>query len=87
MGVRLQEDERVRVAVNRFARRTAGGLVAAYGDGIVTLVSDTVRSWDAQTVTKRLENAVGRDLQYIRVNGTIVGGLVGLLIHTVEVLT
>ena len=81
LGRTLQEDERLRIAVNRFARRAAAGIVAAYGDGIVTLVSDTIRSWDAGTVTGRLENAVGRDLQYIRVNGTLVGGLVGLLIY------
>ena len=86
MGMRLQEDERVRFAVNRFARRATAGLVASYGDGIVTLVSETVRGWDARTVTDRLENAVGRDLQYIRVNGTLVGGLVGVVIHAVDVL-
>ena len=84
MGTRLQEDERVRLAVNRFARRATAGLVASYGDGIVTLVSETVRGWDARTVTDRLENAVGRDLQYIRINGTLVGGLVGVVIHAID---
>jgi len=84
MGTRLQEDERVRFAVNRFARRATAGLVASYGDGIVTLVSETVRGWDARTVTDRLENAVGRDLQYIRINGTLVGGLVGVVIHAID---
>jgi uncharacterized membrane-anchored protein YjiN (DUF445 family) len=84
MGTRLQEDERVRLAVNRFARRATGALVASYGDGIVTLVSETVRGWDARTVTDRLENAVGRDLQYIRINGTLVGGLVGVIIHLID---
>ncbi|HWI84914.1 MAG TPA: DUF445 domain-containing protein [Sphingomonas sp.] len=87
MGTRLQEDDRVRIAVNRFARRATVALVASYGDGIVTLVSETVRSWDARTVTDRLENAVGRDLQYIRINGTLVGGLVGVVIHAVTVWT
>ncbi len=61
------------------------GSVATYGSGIVALVSDTIRGWDAKTVTGRLEGAVGRDLQYIRINGTLVGGLVGLAIHTAEV--
>jgi len=84
MGMRLQEDVRVRIAVNRFARRATAALVASYGDGIVTLVSETVRTWDARTVTGRLENAVGRDLQYIRINGTLVGGLVGVVIHVVD---
>ena len=86
MGTRLQEDDRVRFAVNRFARRATAGLVASYGDGIVTLVSETVRGWDARTVTDRLENAVGRDLQYIRINGTLVGGLVGVVIHIIDTL-
>lgn len=60
------------------------GATASYGDGLVRLVSDTIRGWDVDTVTGRLENAVGRDLQYIRVNGTLVGGLVGLAIHMFE---
>ena len=86
MGTTLEGDPRIRAAINQFARRAAAGLVASYGDGIVKLVSETVRAWDAQTVTDRLEAAVGRDLQYIRINGTLVGGLVGLAIHSAEVL-
>ncbi|SFP68253.1 DUF445 domain-containing protein [Sphingomonas rubra] len=78
--------ERLATTVNRFARRAAVSIAADYGDAIVRLVSETVRSWDVRTITGRLENAVGRDLQYIRVNGTLVGGLVGLLIHLVDVL-
>jgi uncharacterized membrane-anchored protein YjiN (DUF445 family) len=85
LGATLQRDDRLRRAINQFARRAAVGAVASYGDGIVRLVSDTIRGWDAQTITGRLEGAVGRDLQYIRINGTLVGGLVGLLIHAVEV--
>ena len=73
-------------AINLFARRAAVGVAAGYGDGIVRLVSDTVRGWDAQTITSRLEQAVGRDLQYIRVNGTLVGGLVGLALHVADLL-
>jgi uncharacterized membrane-anchored protein YjiN (DUF445 family) len=85
LGTTLQEDARLRSTINRFARRTAIGVTASYGDQIVRLVSDTVRGWDADTITGRLENAVGRDLQYIRVNGTVVGGLVGVAIHAVDV--
>jgi len=68
-------------AINTLARRTAVSVVGSYGDAIVRLVSDTVRGWDASTVTDKLETAVGRDLQYIRINGTVIGGLVGLAIH------
>jgi uncharacterized membrane-anchored protein YjiN (DUF445 family) len=83
LGTMLEEDADVRRLLNRFARRIAVGTAASYGDGIVRLVSETVRGWDADTVTDRLEQAVGRDLQYIRINGTLVGGLVGVIIHTV----
>lgn len=85
LGTTLQGDARLRTTINRFARRAAVGATASYGDGLVRLVSDTVRGWDAATVTDRLENAVGRDLQYIRVNGTVVGGLVGLTLHALDI--
>lgn len=85
LGETLQQDPRLRSAINQFARRATVGAVRSYGSGIVALVSETIRSWDARTVTDRLEAAVGRDLQYIRINGTLVGGLVGLTIHTIEV--
>ncbi|TKD52351.1 DUF445 domain-containing protein [Sphingomonas baiyangensis] len=84
LGETLQSDPRLARTINRFARRAAVGAAADYGDAIVRLVSDTVRGWDAATITLRLENAVGRDLQYIRINGTLVGGSVGLVIHAVE---
>lgn len=86
LGTTLQQDVTLRDTINRFARRATVGATASYGDNIVRLVSDTVRGWDASKVTDRVENAVGRDLQYIRINGTLVGGLVGLALHTVDVL-
>jgi uncharacterized membrane-anchored protein YjiN (DUF445 family) len=84
LGNTVQHDPALKQTINRFARRAAVGAAAGYGDGIVKLVSETVRSWDAEKVTNSIENAVGRDLQYIRVNGTLVGGLVGLLLHLVD---
>ena len=86
MGGTLEKDVRIRAAINQFARRAVVGMAASYGGSIVKLVSETVRGWDAQTVTDRLENAVGRDLQYIRINGTLVGGLVGVVIHVIDAL-
>jgi uncharacterized membrane-anchored protein YjiN (DUF445 family) len=80
----LESDPRIRAAVNQFARRAVAGMAASYGGGIVSLVSDTIRGWDARTITDRLEAAVGRDLQYIRINGTLVGGLIGLLLHLLD---
>ena len=84
MGGTLEQDARIRAAINQFARRAVVGMAASYGEQIVRLVSDTIRGWDARTVTARLEAAVGRDLQYIRINGTIVGGLVGLILYVVD---
>ncbi|GAM04655.1 membrane protein [Novosphingobium sp. MBES04] len=84
LGAALGGDARLQVMVNRFARRTLVGVSARYGSEIVRLVSETVKRWDAQTVSARIEGAVGRDLQFIRINGTLVGGLFGLAIHTVE---
>ena len=84
LGAALRDDPRLQMQVNRFARRTAVGVATRYGGQIVQLVSETVRRWDARTITDRLENAVGRDLQFIRINGTLVGGLVGVTIHAVD---
>ena len=84
LGKALQEDKRLQVQINRFARRTAVGIATRYGSQIVQLVSETVRRWDAVTITGRIESAVGRDLQFIRINGTLVGGLVGMTIHFVD---
>ena len=86
MGTTLESDTRIRSAINQFARRAVVGMSASYGGSMVKLVSETVRSWDAGTVTARLESAVGRDLQYIRINGTLVGGLVGVAIHILDTL-
>jgi uncharacterized membrane-anchored protein YjiN (DUF445 family) len=85
LGQTLQGDPALQDQLNRLARRTAVGLATRYGSQIVRLVSETVKRWDATTVTNRLEGAVGRDLQFIRINGTLVGGLFGLGIHAVEV--
>ena len=84
MGQSLESDARIRAAINQFARRAVAGMAASYGSSIVKLVSETVRGWDARTVTARLESAVGRDLQYIRINGTLVGGLVGVALHALD---
>ncbi|MFC4292618.1 DUF445 domain-containing protein [Sphingorhabdus arenilitoris] len=86
LGGSLQKDERLKRQINRFARRAIVGTTENYGDNIVTLVSDTIEGWDASTITDRVENAVGSDLQFIRINGTLVGGMVGLIIHSAGLL-
>lgn len=84
LGQALQADARLQHQINRFARRTAVGVATRYGDQIVRLVSETVKRWDARTITDRVEGAVGRDLQFIRINGTLVGGLVGMTLHFIN---
>ncbi len=84
MGRHLRDDPAMQHQINRFARRTLVGVSVRYGDQIVRLVSETVKRWNAQTVTGRIEGAVGRDLQFIRINGTLVGGLVGVVIHLID---
>jgi uncharacterized membrane-anchored protein YjiN (DUF445 family) len=60
----------------------AAQLVERYREEVGTLITDTVAKWDPQATSQRIELAVGRDLQFIRINGTLVGGLAGLLIYT-----
>lgn len=85
VGNRIEADASLKAALNSSLRRAVAGLAKTHGDAIVTLVSDTVRSWDADTVTEKVEQAVGRDLQFIRINGTLIGGCIGLAIHAVAV--
>jgi uncharacterized membrane-anchored protein YjiN (DUF445 family) len=84
LGQSLTQDARLQFMVNRHARRFLAGVATRYGVGIVTLVSDTIKRWDTRMVTTRIEGAVGRDLQFIRINGTLVGGLVGLGLHVID---
>src|SRR6266576_419338 len=59
------------------------GVVEKYRHEIGDLIAQTVASWDPEATSRRFELAVGRDLQFVRINGTLVGGLVGLLIYTI----
>lgn len=83
----LREDEALALAVNDIARRTLLNVVGHHGDTIVGLVSETVRGWDSATITEKLESAVLRDLQYIRLNGTLIGGTIGIVLHAILVLS
>ena len=73
----------VRELVQRHAHSIAGYLVERFSADAADLVSSTVARWDTEETSQRIELQVGRDLQWIRVNGTVVGGLAGLVIYTV----
>ena len=81
----LTGDVKMQAVVNGWLVASAVTFVEDNRDAIASLVSDTVDSWDAQETSQRVELAIGHDLQYIRINGTLVGGLVGLLIHAVKI--
>jgi uncharacterized membrane-anchored protein YjiN (DUF445 family) len=79
----LQDDPLLRELVQRHSHTVAGYLVERFSGDLADLVSSTVARWDTDETSRRIELQVGRDLQWIRVNGTVVGGLAGLLIYTV----
>ena len=85
-GERLLSDPELRQRVDGHVADAIGFVVSAYGHEIAKVISQTVDRWDGKEAAERIELHVGRDLQFIRINGTIVGGLAGLAIHTLNVL-
>ena len=86
LGERLVTDQDLRQRVDGHVADAIGFVVSAYGHEIAKVISQTVDRWDGKEAAERIELHVGRDLQFIRINGTIVGGLAGLTIHTLSVL-
>ena len=81
----LDSDPDMQAWVNTWLVNAITLVVGRNSAQIASLISDTVRSWDGMDTSRRVELAIGRDLQFIRINGTLVGGLVGLLIHAVKI--
>ncbi|TPG25150.1 DUF445 domain-containing protein [Variovorax guangxiensis] len=82
-GQRLQQDEPFRRWINEQITDAAPLAIERYREDIRRYIVERVGQWNAEEMTLELERHIGRDLQFIRINGTLVGGLVGLLIHTV----
>ncbi len=82
LGARMTADERLRAKVDGWLEDAAVYVVTTYRDEITALITDTVASWDAEQTSRKIEAHIGRDLQFIRINGTVVGALAGLLIYT-----
>jgi uncharacterized membrane-anchored protein YjiN (DUF445 family) len=80
---RLAADETMRGRLDSWAADAAVFAVRRYGGELTAVITHTVERWDGKEAAQRIELHVGRDLQFIRINGTIVGGLVGVLIHAV----
>jgi uncharacterized membrane-anchored protein YjiN (DUF445 family) len=83
-GKGIQADQLMMDKINNFVKNDVLSVLINNKKMIGDLISSTVKSWDTDEVSKKLELEIGGDLQYIRINGTLVGGLVGLLIYAVE---
>ncbi|MGW0082404.1 DUF445 domain-containing protein [Streptomyces sp. NPDC003393] len=83
LGSRMAVDPKAQGKVDRWVEGAAVYVVTTYRKEITSLITDTVASWDAEHTTRKIEAHIGRDLQFIRINGTVVGSLAGLLIYTV----
>jgi uncharacterized membrane-anchored protein YjiN (DUF445 family) len=80
----LEDDEEMQTWINAWLVDSITQIVGRNNTQIASLISDTVKTWDGGDTSRRVELAIGRDLQFIRINGTLVGGLVGLLIHAIK---
>ncbi|GAB6900126.1 DUF445 domain-containing protein [Kineosporia succinea] len=86
LGKRLSTDHALQARLDTYAQDVVGYVVRNYAGELATVISETVKRWDAVDASKRIELHVGRDLQFIRINGTVVGALAGLVIHTFTLL-
>ncbi|MDP7704097.1 MULTISPECIES: DUF445 domain-containing protein [unclassified Mycobacterium] len=83
IGASLRDDAGLRDKVDGWMVRAAQHLVSQYGVEITAIITETIERWDAQEASRRIELHVGRDLQFIRINGTVVGALAGLAIYAI----
>jgi uncharacterized membrane-anchored protein YjiN (DUF445 family) len=81
LGRALHSDPVLAARVNSWVRDALVYLIERYRDGIAGVISETIAGWDAGETARRIELNIGRDLQFIRINGTLVGGLVGIVVH------
>lgn len=84
LAINLQSDENLQQKIDHWIRVTAYKYILKNTHQAANLISSTVGNWEGRELSEKLELEVGKDLQFIRVNGTLVGGLVGLLIYTVS---
>jgi len=85
-GTRLMDDPELAAKANAWVSDAASYLVRTYRHEIASIITDTVERWDAAETSEKIELQVGKDLQFIRINGTVVGALAGLAIFTIATL-
>ncbi len=83
LGHRLQEDGRTAAKVDAWVADAAGFLARNHARNITGIIDETIARWDGEATSRKIELQIGRDLQFIRINGTVVGALAGLVIYTV----
>ncbi|OFX04422.1 MAG: hypothetical protein A3D94_09330 [Alphaproteobacteria bacterium RIFCSPHIGHO2_12_FULL_66_14] len=84
VGGQLARDPAIRAEINRGMVRVLADFVQTQKSGVGRFIADQVKSWDIDMLIGRIELTVGRDLQYIRFNGAMIGGLAGLALHALE---
>jgi uncharacterized membrane-anchored protein YjiN (DUF445 family) len=85
LGKRLGSDPSLRYRINTWIGSVVSQVLRHSGEEVTRTIAATVERWDANETSDRLEMLLGRDLQYIRINGTLVGALIGVIIHTLVV--
>lgn len=83
LGARFEHDPEWKAVAEARLGEAVSFVVSTYGEELAEVISVTVERWDAREASERIELHVGRDLQFIRINGTVVGALAGLVIHAV----
>ncbi|SNY67378.1 DUF445 domain-containing protein [Pantoea sp. GL120224-02] len=80
-GETLAADEALRISMNQHLEDAARSIAPEFAEFLTRHISDTVKSWDAREMSQQIELNIGRDLQFIRINGTLVGGTIGLVLY------
>ncbi|KML48715.1 hypothetical protein VL15_29125 [Burkholderia cepacia] len=84
LGARLAESPALRASLNEHIEKAVHEMAPDFADFLMRHIRDTVRNWDAREMSRQIELNIGKDLQYIRINGTLVGGLIGLGLYLVS---
>lgn len=84
VGRTLAEDARLRQSLNDHLESAARSAAPEFAQFLTKHISDTVRNWDSKEMSQQIELNIGKDLQFIRINGTIVGGLIGVVLYLVS---
>ncbi|MCS4535616.1 DUF445 domain-containing protein [Corynebacterium sp. HS2168-gen11] len=82
-GTQVRDDDALRANLDRYITSTAAFLADNYATEVTSIISETIARWDAEEASEKIELMVGKDLQYIRVNGTVVGAVAGFVIYTI----